>query len=128
MDDCAQMAFCHGNMKNAVKSIYCRIYHVPVLINVLWFLLSNLLGSPFSTSGYRRQFLSLHQFLSEQPFYDQLEVIGIKDPGMTGNFEVRIGDDKQLIHSKRTAGQGRAESPQERAMLVEFIEEYLGSN
>lgn len=39
--------------------------------------------------------------------------------------EVMIGNDKQLIHSKRTAGQGRAESAKERAMIVESIEEYL---
>ena len=56
MDDCAQMAFCHGNMKNAVKSIYCRIYHVPVLMKVLWFLLSNLLVSPFSTQATEDNF------------------------------------------------------------------------
>jgi hypothetical protein len=36
-----------------------------------------------------------------------------------------IGDEKQLIHSKRTARQGRAESAKERTMIVEFIEEYL---
>lgn len=52
----------------------------------------------------------------------------MKDPGTTGNFEVRIGGDRQLIHSKRTAGQGRAESPQERAMIVELIQEFLDSN
>lgn len=39
-----------------------------------------------------------------------------------------IGDDKQLVHSKKTAGQGRAESTEERTMIVEFIEEYLLDN
>ena len=55
-------------------------------------------------------------------------MIGIKDRGLTGNFEVMIGDEKQLVHSKRTAGQGRAESPQERAMICEFIQDYLDEN
>lgn len=55
-------------------------------------------------------------------------MIGRKDPGFTGNFEIRIGEERQLIHSARTAGQGKAESAQERAMIVEFIQEYLDSN
>ena len=67
----------------------------------------------------------LRKFLSEQDFADQIQVKGIKDEGITGNFEVTIGEEKQLIHSKRTAGQGRATSDEERAMICEFIEEYL---
>ena len=39
-----------------------------------------------------------------------------------------IGDERQLIHSKRTAGQGRAESAKERKMIAEFIQEYLEEN
>ena len=39
-----------------------------------------------------------------------------------------IGNERQLIHSKRTAGQGRAESVKERNMIVEFIEDYLEEN
>lgn len=70
----------------------------------------------------------LRKFLSEQSFADKIEVVGIKDDTITGNFEVMIGEEKQLLHSKRTAGQGRAESEQERAMICEFIEEYLEEN
>lgn len=70
----------------------------------------------------------LRKFLSEQSFADKIEIKGIKDDTITGNFEVMIGDEKQLVHSKRTAGQGRAESEQERAMICEFIEEYLEDN
>lgn len=47
---------------------------------------------------------------------------------MTGNFEVTIGDEGQLIHSKKTAGQGLAKTDQEKAMIVEMIEEYLDDN
>jgi hypothetical protein len=62
----------------------------------------------------------------------------LKDQGRTGNFEVRIGgsDDEprgrissgELIHSKRTAGQGRAESDGERAAIASRIQEYLDEN
>lgn len=79
-------------------------------------------------TGYGRQFLQLKNFLSQQSFADKIEIVGIKDAAITGNFEVMIGDEKQLVHSKRTAGQGRAESPQERDMICEFIQEYLDDN
>ena len=64
-------------------------------------------------------------FLSKQDFADKIEIVGKKDSTNTGNFEVTIGEDGQLIHSKRTAGQGRAETEQERAGIVELIQEYL---
>jgi hypothetical protein len=67
----------------------------------------------------------LKDFLSQQSFSNQIDIVGIKDRGVTGTFEVFIGNEKQLIHSKRTAGQGRAESSNERAMICEFIQEYL---
>jgi hypothetical protein len=72
----------------------------------------------------------LRKFLSEQDFAYKIEIKGIKDAALTGNFEVMIGNDsdKQLVHSKKTAGQGRAESEQERAIICEFIEEYLEDN
>lgn len=77
------------------------------------------------TLGYARHFLSLKKFLAKQPFANDIEIVGIKDPGLTGNFEITIGDDKEMIHSAKTAGQGKAESDKEREMIVEFIQEYL---
>jgi hypothetical protein len=68
-------------------------------------------------------------WLEDQPsIADKIEIVPIADPGVTGNFEVRIGDDCQLIHSKKTAGQGRAETTKEREMILEFITEYLDEN
>jgi hypothetical protein len=67
----------------------------------------------------------LQDFLSKQDFADKIQIVGKKDTSNTGNFEVTVGDNRQLIHSKRTAGQGRAESAKERALIVEMIEEYL---
>jgi hypothetical protein len=67
----------------------------------------------------------LQDFLSKQGFADKIEIVGKKDSASTGNFEVTVGDNGQLIHSKRTAGQGRATSNEERALIVEMIEEYL---
>ena len=75
--------------------------------------------------GYARQFRGLEQFLSQQSFADQIEVIGKPDRSVTGNFEVTVKETGQLLHSKRTAGQGKAESAQERAALVEMISELL---
>jgi hypothetical protein len=76
--------------------------------------------------GYVKQFRSLRDFLSQQPFYDNIEMIPMEDRGVTGNFEITIGN--QLVHSKRTAGQGRCTNSKERAMLLEFIQEYLDDN
>lgn len=80
--------------------------------------------------GYVKQYRQLKSFLSQQDFANQIEVIGKEDYGITGNFEIMIGSgdkasDLRLIHSKRRAGQGKAESSRERAMICEFIQEYL---
>jgi len=37
-------------------------------------------------------------------FPGDLNVVQLKDPGMSGNFEVTIDDD--LVHSKKTKGHG----------------------
>ena len=70
----------------------------------------------------------LRRFLQSQPFADQIEIVGKKDTEETGNFEVVIGPDRQYVHSKRKAGQGRCESDKEKQMICEFIEEYLEEN
>jgi hypothetical protein len=67
----------------------------------------------------------LRDFLSTQPFAGQIQLIGKEDPGVTGNFEVTFVDTGQMIHSKRRAGQGRADSTSERMAIVELIQEYL---
>ena len=79
--------------------------------------------------GYAKQYRGLKSWLEAQPTISgYIHIVPEEDKGTTGNFEVRIGDDRQLIHSKRTAGQGRAESAKERMMIAEFIQEYLDSN
>ena len=59
---------------------------------------------------------------------DQIAIEGLEDRGVTGNFEIRVGKDKKLIHSKRTKGQGRAETTTERAMIAEMIQDYIDEN
>jgi hypothetical protein len=66
--------------------------------------------------------------MGQRSIADRIEVVPLADPGVTGNFEVRIGEEGRLIHSKKTAGQGRAESAKEREMILEFIMEYLDEN
>ena len=78
--------------------------------------------------GYRRYFLGLKDFLSTQPFADRITIEGKEDRTVTGNFEVFLGDDRQVIHSKRVAGQGKAQSNQERSAIAMQIKEYLDDN
>jgi hypothetical protein len=77
--------------------------------------------------GYVRQFRGLQEYLSKQSFADQIEVIGVKDARVTGNFEVRalLVPTGQLLHSKTTMGQGKAESVKERAAIAEQIVDLL---
>ncbi|CAB9528956.1 Protein of unknown function (DUF1295) [Seminavis robusta] len=63
-------------------------------------------------------------YLSKQPFADQIELIGAKDVRVTGNFEVTVKSTGQTLHSKR-AGKGKAESARERAMIAEQIVDLL---
>ena len=75
-------------------------------------------------SGYRRYFDDLSRFLSEQPFGSRISVQGKEDRGVTGNFEITL-EDGRVIHSKRIAGQGKAQTPAERNAIAEQIKEYL---
>ena len=82
-------------------------------------------GLWMETTGYRRYYDGLRQFLSTQPFANQIQIIGKEDRMVTGNFEVTLFDTGQVIHSKRHAGQGRAQTMQERMAIAEQIQEYL---
>ena len=53
----------------------------------------------------------------------RLDTTVLEDRGTTGNFEVTV--DGQLIHSKRHAGQGRAETDKEKAAIVRNIQAIL---
>ena len=50
---------------------------------------------------------------------------GIKDIGVTGNFEITLMNTRQVIHSKTTQGLGKCESPEERSRLYKIIRVYL---
>ena len=50
----------------------------------------------------------------KQPFADRIDVIGMEDARVTGNFEVTVKSTGEVLHSKRVAGQGKAESQKER--------------
>ena len=80
----------------------------------------------FFFSGYSRQYKGLKEFLSSQPSVkDSIKVVGRRDTGITGNFEVRALETGQVLHSKRHAGQGRAQTDAERMAILEQIEELL---
>jgi predicted Rdx family selenoprotein len=67
----------------------------------------------------------LRDFLSSQAQLNDnaIEIIGKKDGGITGNFEVTCN--KILIHSKKMGGQGKAENQKERQMIVDQIVEIM---
>ena len=109
---------------DVVCLISTDVFEVDSTRTIKWFLTKRTFYFP----GYTRSYLLLNDFLSKQEFADKIQVVGKKDKEMTGNFEVTIGDEGQLIHSKKTAGQGLAKTDQEKAMIVEMIEEYLDDN
>jgi hypothetical protein len=49
----------------------------------------------------------------------------MKDRGMTGNFEVIVAETGQVLHSKAHAGQGRAETTQERQAILVQIQKLI---
>jgi hypothetical protein len=78
------------------------------------------------STGYRKYYNGLRDFLSAQSSVaDKIELIPLEDRGTTGNFEVTVVDTRQVLHSKRKYGQGRAESNAERMAILEQIEELL---
>ena len=78
------------------------------------------------TPGYAKNYKSLKQFLEASPLGNEIKVVGKEDKGVTGNFEVTVGkEDPVVVHSKRHAGQGRASSDEERAAILEQLEEIL---
>jgi hypothetical protein len=56
---------------------------------------------------------------------DKVELVPIKDRQTTGNFEVTVAETGQVLHSKTHAGQGRAQTPQERQAVLVQIQKLL---
>ena len=82
--------------------------------------------SSLSTTGYRRHYDGLKDFLSSQPdVSDKIELVPREDAMVTGNFEVSVIKTGQVLHSKRHAGQGKAQSESERNAILEQIKELL---
>lgn len=78
--------------------------------------------------GYKRYYRALKDFLSSQPSVNsKIELIPKEDRMVTGNFEVTVLETGQVLHSKRHAGQGRAESNAEKMAILEQIEELVES-
>jgi hypothetical protein len=79
---------------------------------------------PFA--GYRKYYTALKDYLSlhvSNP--SRLKVVGKEDEVTTGNFEVTVAGTGQVLHSKRHAGQGRAESPAAKKLIADQINELL---
>lgn len=63
----------------------------------------------------------------EDAFPGKVKVVGNRDPGTTGNFEVVIAATGELIHSKTKYGQGKCETEEERDAVIEKVRAYLDS-
>lgn len=72
-------------------------------------------------AGYDKQYDELKAYL-ERKMGDRVEVVAKKDKKITGNFEVSALKTGDLLHSKKVAGQGRAESKEERRAILQQIE------
>ena len=78
--------------------------------------------------GYKRYVDALAIALEDEFGSGVVEVVGVRDPATTGNFEITFVPTGELIHSKSTRGQGKCESPQERAAVIEVIKAYQAAN
>jgi hypothetical protein len=76
-------------------------------------------------TGYETQYNQLRDFLYASIVGEKVEVVAKKDKKITGNFEVSVLKTGDLLHSKKLAGQGRAESKEERLAILQAIEEIL---
>jgi hypothetical protein len=74
-------------------------------------------------TGYSRYYKALSEYLSSQ-LGDKIEVVGMRDRGVTGNFEVTVPATGKVLHS-RQAGQGKAETTAARAAILVQIEDLL---
>ncbi len=63
----------------------------------------------------------------DKEFPGQLNIIKKPDPRTSGRFEVTIVPANQLIHSKDTRGQGKADNAAERQKIIDQIAAYLES-
>jgi len=59
----------------------------------------------------------------EDEFPGKLEIVSMRDPGTTGNFNVFING--QLVHSKKERGQGKCESQAEVDAIISHINKLL---
>jgi hypothetical protein len=82
-----------------------------------------LLCFPRVLPGYSRYYKALSEYLSSQ-LGDKVEMVGVADRGVTGNFEVTVATSGQILHSRK-AGQGKAETSSARAAILVQIEDLL---
>ena len=70
--------------------------------------------------GYGRYFNELKAFLEQQPFASDVSVVGLRDHGITGNFEVTIKETGQTIHSKKKTGSLAKESSVRNGIAIQI--------
>jgi hypothetical protein len=77
-------------------------------------------------TGYRKYYAALRDYLVRNARHPSLlKVVGKEDRGRTGNFEVTVAGTGQVLHSKRHAGQGRAESEASKRLILDQVNELV---
>ena len=59
---------------------------------------------PYRTVGYQKYYEDLKAFLLENAGDDKIEVVEIKDAGITGNFEVTVPSANATLYSRQLLG------------------------
>jgi hypothetical protein len=62
----------------------------------------------------------------EGEFPGQVTVNGLKDPGVTGRFEVTLKETGEVISSKEM-GNGRCETSAQKQVVIDKVQAYLDS-
>lgn len=76
-------------------------------------------------AGYGRYVDELAVALEDRFGVGVVEVIGLQDSEITGNFEITLVQTGELIHSRATRNQGVCQSELERNQLFAKIQSYL---
>jgi len=85
-----------------------------------------LFTSSYGILGYKKYYRQLNEYLTSHPsLRGKIVVVPLEDRGTTGNFDVTVIETGQILHSKKMANQGRAESQKERDAIVEQLVEIL---
>lgn len=106
----------HGKARLSVSDTTAHTHSTPFLfwsLDVHW-------------AGYRRSYAAVRDYLVRNVKYpDRLKVVGKEDQGTTAHFELSVVGTGQVLHSKRHANQGKAESDDAKRQILDQVNELI---